>query len=89
VRKRFPIGMNRSQRRHPYADAKYKVYALSEGAFGVKVVIPDAFPASVTKFHSRAAANRWIASHKQAVERQSAPTKHVLRFPMHARKAGR
>jgi hypothetical protein len=83
--KTFPYWMsqakaNLGKRQHPHADASYRVYGLDNGNFGVEVFIPEVLPTRVTSFPSRAAANRWIGNHKQAVERQSSPTRHLARF---------
>jgi len=70
----------REKRRHPYADAKYEIFRLEGEAFGVRVIVPDTFPTKVTSFQSRSAANRWIAGHRETVERQSASKKPGLSF---------
>jgi len=60
------------KRRHPHADAQYRVYRTDDGAFGIEVSLPDVFPTRITSFPTRAAANQWIEVHKTTVERQGA-----------------
>lgn len=56
---------------HPHAEAIYEVVPLNAGGFGVKVLIPDTSPTTVSGFDSQAAAEAWIASHKSRVQAQS------------------
>jgi hypothetical protein len=57
-----------SMRTHPHAEATYRVVPLTGGAFGVEVVIPGAYPATVSSFATVAAAEAWIAQDKERVE---------------------
>ena len=54
-------------RTHPHAEAAYRVVPLSGGAFGVEITIPDSYPTTVSSFASEAAAEDWIARHRQRV----------------------
>jgi len=60
-------------RPHPYVEAVYEVVALDAGGFCVKVSIPNTNPATVSSFGTEAAAEAWIASHKNRVQAQSRP----------------
>ena len=62
------VGMART---HPHADATYEVITLPGGTFGVKVSIPDTYPATVSTFATKADAKAWIATHKSRVETQA------------------
>jgi hypothetical protein len=55
-------------RTHPHAEATYTVVSLEDGTFGVKVAIPETYPATVSPFASKAEAEAWIARHKTQVE---------------------
>jgi hypothetical protein len=55
-------------RTHPHAEATYRVVPLTSGGFGVEVVIPGAYPATVSSFATMAAAEGWIAQDKQRIE---------------------
>ena len=65
-----------SQRRHPHADAQYRVYKLDDGTFGIEVSIPDTPPTKVTSFPTRKAANQWVAYHKHTVDRLGGSVSH-------------
>ena len=58
------------KRRHPHADAQYRVYRTDDGAFGIEVSLADVLPTKITRFPTHAAANQWIEDHKKTVERQ-------------------
>jgi hypothetical protein len=55
------------ERKHPHADATYRVLQQDDLTFGVEVKIPDTNPTTVTSFASKADAERWIARHKEGV----------------------
>jgi hypothetical protein len=57
-----------ARRKHPHADATYRVVRTADGAYGVEVVIPDSSPALVTRFATKDVAEAWIAEHKRQVE---------------------
>jgi len=57
------------EKRHPYADAAYRVVPQPGKTFGVEVSVPDAHPAKITSFASKTDAEAWIAKHKQLVLR--------------------
>jgi hypothetical protein len=67
--------------RHPYADARYQVFRLDDGTFGIKFTAPDIPPVQITNFSSRKAANQWIEKHKKTVEGQTTPLSYVKRWP--------
>jgi hypothetical protein len=67
-------------RTHPYAEAVYRVVALSSGGFGVEVKIPDSNPATVSRFETEAAAEAWITRNKQRVIEQSVPQNRFRRL---------
>jgi hypothetical protein len=54
-------------RTHPHAEATYRVVKLTGGGFGVEVVIPQTYPATVSIFDTAAAAEAWIARNKARV----------------------
>jgi len=54
-------------RTHPHAEASYRVVALSSGAFGVEVTIPDSYPTTVKSFATEADAVEWIARSQERV----------------------
>jgi predicted metal-dependent hydrolase len=76
---------NDEKRKHPYADAEYRVYRLDDGTFGIEVSLPDVLPTKITSFASRAAANQWIENHKKTVKEQVA----LAGQPMFGRRLGR
>ena len=53
---------------HQGRDATYRIFEKGSG-FAIEVTIPDMQPITVTPFASRAAANQWIARHKEAAAR--------------------
>jgi hypothetical protein len=55
------------ERKHPHADATYRVLQQDDLTFGVEVKIPDTNPTTVTSFASKADAERWIERHKEGV----------------------
>jgi hypothetical protein len=55
------------EKRHPHADATYRVFDRSDGTFGVEVTIPDTQPTMVTSFATKDKAKAWIAAHKRRV----------------------
>jgi hypothetical protein len=59
---------------HPHAEATYQVVSLPDGAFSVKVSIPETYPITVSTFATKAGAEAWIAEHKSTVEAQSSAT---------------
>jgi hypothetical protein len=77
---------NDEKRRHPHADAEYRVYRLDDGGFGVEVTIPDVFPVKITSFATRKAAKQWAENHKKTVERQAAMVGRPMLF---SRRLGR
>jgi hypothetical protein len=60
----------RSGMRHPHADAAYRVIRRDDGAFAVEVTIPDTNPTTVSAFASEAAAQEWIARHRDRVQQE-------------------
>lgn len=56
------------EKRHPHADATYRVVPHAETAFGVEIAIPEMLPTTVTSFASAAAAEAWIEGHKQRAQ---------------------
>jgi hypothetical protein len=59
---------------HPHAEASYRVIPIPKnGTFGVEVVIPDTYPATVTEFATEAEAEVWIVRHKRQIEANSQP----------------
>ncbi len=48
--------------------ATYVIVPQPTGAFGVEVTIPGASPTMVTSFETEAAAELWIAGHRQRAE---------------------
>jgi hypothetical protein len=64
-----------AQRKHPHADAVYRIIETPDRAYGVEVAIPDSSPAVVTSFATEDAAEAWIATHKRQVE--SGPLKRT------------
>ena len=66
-----------SERKHPHADAKYRVIPAKDGAFAVEVSIPETHPATVSPFATAADAEAWIAEHRRRVQ---AGYKPELRF---------
>ena len=67
-------------RTHPHAEAIYEVVPLDVGGFSVKVSIPDTNPTTVSSFDTEAAAEAWIAAHKNRVQAQSQP-RTIFRKP--------
>ncbi len=59
-------------RTHPHAEATYQVVSLPDGAFGVRVSIPDTSPTTVSSFATEAAADAWIARTKQRIATEGA-----------------
>jgi hypothetical protein len=57
-----------AQRKHPHADAVYRIIETPDRAYGVEVAIPDSSPAFVTSFATEDAAEAWITKHKRQVE---------------------
>ena len=55
---------------HPHAEATYRVIPFEDASFAVEVSIPDSHPTTVSRFGSEAAAEAWIAAHRQRVEAQ-------------------
>lgn len=79
------------ERRHPYADAQYRLFKLDDGQFGIEVSIPDFSPTKVTSFPSRKAAKQWAEDHKATVERQGTQLPrltYVRRFARGVNKSG-
>jgi len=53
---------------HPHAGATHKIIAREDGAFEVEVTLPIwAKPVTITGLRTRAEAERWIASHQEAI----------------------
>lgn len=65
--------------RHPHADAAYRVIRLGDGAFAVEVSIPETNPTTVSAFASEAAAEDWIARHRDQVQSQVLTTRRFRR----------
>jgi hypothetical protein len=59
--------MKAMEKRHPHADATYRVIRRLDRTFGVEVTIPDTEPTTVTSFVTKANAEAWIAAHKKRV----------------------
>jgi hypothetical protein len=68
------------QQPHPHAGATYRVVVQKDDAFGVEVTIPDMSPTTVTGFAALADAERWIASHRKAVNGPR-PERSSFRMP--------
>jgi hypothetical protein len=64
-------------RRHPHADAIYRVVPLTHKAYGVEVAIPDSSPTMVTSFATKEAAETWIAGHRRQAECGSILTRRL------------
>ena len=60
-------------RQHPHAEATYSVVPSEDDTFAVEVRVPDTQPATVRPFPTEAAAEAWIADHKNRVQAQSRP----------------
>jgi hypothetical protein len=73
-------------RTHPHAEATYTVVSLEDGTFGVKVAIPETYPATVSPFASKAEAESWIARHKTQVEAGAAGGGQWFRRPAGGRR---
>ena len=58
-------------RTHPHAEATDQVISLPDGSFGVEVTIPETYPTKVSGFTEKAAAEAWIAEHKNHVATNS------------------
>jgi hypothetical protein len=54
-------------RDHPHAGATYQIIPRADGGFGVEVTIPNSHPTMVTGFATEAAAEAWVARHKEGV----------------------
>jgi hypothetical protein len=54
-------------KRHPHADATYRVLRRDDASFAVEVSIQDTAPTTVSAFATKAEAEAWIAGHKQRV----------------------
>lgn len=52
------------ERKHPHAEATYRIIQLDDRKYGVEVTIPDSHPARITSFATEADAEKWIAMHK-------------------------
>jgi hypothetical protein len=81
-----PTTQKHDKRKHPYADAQYRVYRLDDGTFGIEVSLPDVLPTKITSFPSRRAANQWVENHKKTVENQTIIVGQPMLF---ARRLGR
>ena len=53
---------------HPHAEATYRVIAVEDGSFAVEVSIPENYPTTVKPFVTEAAAEAWIAEHRERVQ---------------------
>ena len=58
-------------RRHPHAEASYRVIPFDNGLFGVEVSIPDSHPTRVSTFKTKADAEAWITEHRRRVAAQT------------------
>ena len=58
-------------RTHPHTGATYRVITLSDGGFGVEVLIPDTNRVTVSGFATKADAEAWIAKDQLRVETES------------------
>jgi hypothetical protein len=58
---------------HPHAEATYRVIPSGDGAFAVEVSIPGTYPAKVSAFATKAAAQAWINEHRRRVQSESEP----------------
>jgi len=56
--------------RHPHAEATYRVIPFEGTSFAVEVTIPDTNPTIVSEFATAAAAEKWIADHRERVATQ-------------------
>ena len=54
-------------RTHPHTDATYRILQQEDESFAVEVAIPGSYPTMVKSFASTAAAEGWIARHKEGV----------------------
>jgi hypothetical protein len=52
---------------HPHAGATFRVVPQEDLTFGVEVQVPGSFPAMVTSFATKQAAEAWIADYKRRV----------------------
>ncbi|MCC6470459.1 MAG: hypothetical protein IT563_19225 [Alphaproteobacteria bacterium] len=53
------------EKKHPHADAVYKIIELKDQTYGVEVTIPDSYPTTISSFATKAEAEQWIAMHKE------------------------
>ena len=58
---------------HPHAEATYRVIISGDAAFAVEVSIPGTYPAKVSPFATKAAAEAWITEHRSRVQSESKP----------------
>ena len=56
------------EKKHPHADATYRIVAQNDRAYGVEVSIPESSPTMVTRFATEQDAQRWIAEHRRRAE---------------------
>jgi hypothetical protein len=61
---------DKEEKRHPHADAEYTVFEQQDKTFGVRITVPDAYPATITSFMTETAATQWIAAHKEKVSQR-------------------
>ena len=54
-------------KQHPHTGATYRITLQSDGSFGIEVSIPDSLPTMITGFATEAAAEGWVAQHKQDI----------------------
>ena len=58
---------------HPLAEATYRVIISGDAAFAVEVSIPGTYPAKVSPFATKAAAEAWITEHRSRAQSESKP----------------
>ena len=69
------------ERKHPHAEATYKIIQLKDQTYGVEVTIPESYPTMITSFANEAEAGKWIATHKEkAAEANRLPRRRFGSF---------
>ena len=66
-----PNGEPSAEKRHPHAEATYRVFPLDNEAFGIEVSIPESLPTRVSVFKTEAEAEAWIAEHQRRVQSET------------------
>jgi hypothetical protein len=57
------------EREHPHLGATYKVIRMKDKSYGLEVIVPDAFAATITGLATKEDAKRWIERHKSEIAR--------------------